>query len=126
MLEASVIIILVIVLLTIVILTIHFVQKRKKLLPEFINGKPTLIFFWMDNKRCKTMSLFIEKIKEDFKESVEVLNFNVMKDYKVAENYFVLSVPMIVLFDRDGNQVLKITEPNELHKLESKLKEIII
>ncbi len=94
-------------------------------MPEFINGKPTLIFFWADNKRCKTMSSFVEKIKEDFKGSVRVLSFNVMKDYGVAENYLVLNIPTLILFDKEGNLVLKITEPKELPRLESKLKDII-
>jgi thioredoxin-like negative regulator of GroEL len=104
---------------------INIAQKRKKLLPEFINRKPTLIFFWADNKRCKTMSSFVEKIKEDFNGSVKVLSFNVMKDYRIAENYLILSVPVLVLFDKEGNLVLKISDPRELSRLESKLKEII-
>ncbi len=125
MLSAFAIIVFVAVFLSIAIVTINIVQKRKKLLPEFINGKPTIIFFWADNKRCKTMASFVEKIKEDFKGSVKVLSFNVMKDYGIAENYLVLSVPTLVLFDKEGNPILKITGPKELPRLEAKLKEII-
>ncbi len=125
MLEALAIIAFVLIFLSITTIAINLVQKRKKLMPEFINGKPTLIFFWADNKRCKTMSSFVEKIKEDFKGSVRVLSFNVMKDYGVAENYLVLNIPTLILFDKEGNLVLKITEPKELPRLESKLKDII-
>jgi hypothetical protein len=32
---------------------------------------------------------------------------------------------MIILFDREGNQVIRVTEPDELPKLEKKIKEII-
>lgn len=100
-------------------------QRRKKLLPEFINGKPTLAFFWVDNPTCKAMSLIIEKIKNDFKGSVKTLNFNVVKDYKIAENYLILDVPIVILFDKEGNQVIRITKPKDYSKLEIKLKEII-
>lgn len=125
MLSALAITVFVVVLLSITIALINIFQKRKKLLPEFINGKPTLIFFWADDKKCKMMSSFVEKIKADFKGSVKVLSFNVMKDYGIAENYLVLNVPTLILFDKEGNLILKINEPNELSKLESKLKEII-
>jgi len=67
----------------------------------------------------------VEKIKENFKGSVKVLSFNVMKDYRIAENYLVLNVPTIILFDKEGNPVLKIDKPGDYPKLESKLKELI-
>jgi len=107
------------------IFLINLIQKRKKLMPEFINGKPTILFFWVDDKRCKTVSPMVEKIKENFKGSVKVLSFNVMKDYRIAENYLVLNVPTIILFDKEGNPVLKIDKPGDYPKLESKLKELI-
>ncbi len=100
-------------------------QKKKKLLPEYVNGKPTIVFFWTDEHKCKEMEKFINEIKENFKGSVKVLNFNVLKDYKVAENYLILNVPTVILFDKEGNQILKITETKDCPKLELKLKEII-
>lgn len=100
-------------------------QKKKKLLPEFINGKPTIVFFWVDNQPCRDMNLKIDKIKSDFKGSVKVLNFNAIRDYRIAENYLIFDVPVVILFDKEGNPVLKITKPEEYSKLEAKLKEII-
>ncbi len=107
------------------LLVLNLTQKKKKLMPEFINGKPTIAFFWADDKRCKEMSLIVEKIKENFRGSVKVLNFNVTKEHNMAENYLILNVPTIILFDKDGNQVIKITETKNFSKIESKLKEII-
>lgn len=100
-------------------------QRKRKLLPEFINGKPTVVFFWIDNSSCKAMSSIIDKMKNDFKGSVKVLNFNVIKDYKIAESYLILDVPVVILFDKEGNPIMRITKPEEYQKLEIKLKEII-
>ncbi|CUT02174.1 Thioredoxin [Candidatus Chrysopegis kryptomonas] len=104
---------------------INLTQKKKKLLPEYINGKPTVAFFWTDEHKCREMEKFVNELKENFKGSVKVLNFNVLKDYQIAENYLILNVPTVILFDREGNQILKITETKDFAKLESKLKEII-
>lgn len=71
------------------------------------------------------MNLKIDKIKSDFKGSVKVLNFNAIRDYRIAENYLIFDVPVVILFDKEGNPVLKITKPEEYSKLEAKLKEII-
>lgn len=106
-------------------LTLDINQKKKKLLPELINGKPTIVFFWIDNSSCRAMSSIVDKIKNDFKGSVKVLNFNAIKDYKIAESYLILNVPVVLLFDKEGNQVMRITKPEEYSKLETKLKEII-
>ncbi len=104
---------------------LDLLQRKKKLLPEFINGKPTIMYFWVDNQRCRKMNSAVEKIKNEYSGSVKVLTFNAVKDYKTSENYLVFNVPMIILFDREGNQVIRITEPSELSKLEEKIKEII-
>lgn len=114
--------------LVFVIITLFFVniaQKSKKLLPEFINGKPSIVFFWADNQTCKAMSSIVDKIKNDFNGSAKVLTFNVVKNYEIAENYLVFDIPLIILFDKEGNQVIRITRPSEYPKLETKLKEII-
>jgi len=71
------------------------------------------------------MSSIVDKIKNDFNGSVKVLTFNVVKNYEMAENYLVFDIPLIILFDKEGNQVIRITKPNEYPKLEAKLKEII-
>ncbi|MFN3134650.1 MAG: thioredoxin family protein [Candidatus Kryptonium sp.] len=104
---------------------VNTTQKSKKLLPEFINGKPSLVFFWIDNQTCKVMGSIVDKIKNDFNGSVKILSFNAVKNYEMAENYLVLDIPLIILFDKEGNQVIRITKPNEYPKLEAKLKEII-
>jgi thioredoxin-like negative regulator of GroEL len=105
--------------------TFDLLQRKKKLLPEFINGKPTIMYFWVDNHRCRKMNSAVEKIKNEYSGSLKVLTFNAIKDYKTSETYLVFNVPMIILFDREGNQVIRVTEPNELPKLEKKIKEII-
>ncbi len=104
---------------------VNITQKSRKLLPEFINGKPSVVFFWLDNQTCRAMSSIVDKIKNDFNGSVKVLTFNVVKNYEMAENYLVFDIPLIILFDKEGNQVIRITKPNEYPKLEAKLKEII-
>lgn len=104
---------------------INLTQKKKKLLPEYINGKPTVAFFWTDEQKCKEMEKFVNEIRENFKGSVKVINFNVLKDYRIVENYLILNVPTVILFDKEGNQILKITETKDFAKLELKLKEII-
>jgi hypothetical protein len=71
------------------------------------------------------MNSAVEKIKNEYSGSLKVLTFNAVKDYKTSETYLVFNVPMIILFDREGNQVIRVTEPDELPKLEKKIKEII-
>ncbi len=116
---------LILIFVVVTLFSVNVIQKSKKLLPEFINGKPSVVFFWTDNQTCKAMNQIVDKIKNDFNGSVKVLTFNVVKNYEMTENYLVFDIPLVILFDKEGNPVIRITKPSEYPKLEAKLKEII-
>ncbi len=116
---------LILIFVVVTLFSVNVIQKSKKLLPEFINGKPSVVFFWTDNQTCKAMNQIVDKIKNDFNGSVKVLTFNVVKNYEMTENYLVFDIPLVILFDKEGNPVVRITKPSEYPKLEAKLKEII-
>lgn len=67
---------------------------------------------------CTQMTSFINE------QSIEVSeSFNIMENINVAEKYSIMSVPVLILLDNEGNEVDRTIgyKPHEIIKLASQL-----
>lgn len=91
---------------------------------ELINStKPTLVDFYADwCGPCQTLLPTIEKLSEEFKDSVEVRKVNVDTQRELAAKFGIKSIP--ALFFMKGNKVIErangaLSESDLRNKLEA-------
>ncbi|MDR2221834.1 MAG: thioredoxin family protein [Flavobacteriaceae bacterium] len=66
--------------------------------------RPILLQFYADwCAPCRTLTSIVEHIKEPIEEHVDFRPVNLDKERELVEEFFVRSVPTLILLDKQGN-----------------------
>lgn len=91
------------------------------------NGKPTLLEIAADwCPYCREMVPTMITLKEKYGSEFNIITANADLDREVVRDYQVRSLPTLVFFDKEGNEVLKLIGFQEKENLERIMEEIII
>jgi thioredoxin 1 len=70
------------------------------------NGKPTIAEFgWRKCIPCKEMRPILERLAEDYKNTVNVLIVEIPNHEDLAQEYGIEVMPVQIFFDRQGKEV---------------------
>jgi thioredoxin 1 len=72
------------------------------------NGKPTLgEFGWRECIPCKTMRPILEELEKEYKDVMNVIIIDLPLREDLAEKYGINVMPVQIIFDAEGNEVLR-------------------
>ena len=68
--------------------------------------KPILVDFYADwCGPCITAAPIIDKLAEEYQDKILVTKLNIDENPKIAQKYGVMSIPTVLIFKKDGDEV---------------------
>lgn len=89
------------------------------------SGKPTLAKFGAERcMPCRALAPIIKELQKKHEAALNVVDINSDKEFVVSNQYGVVSIPLMVFYDKDGKEKARLTGYHDKAAIEAKLAEI--